>query len=62
MPKLVRGEPVAQRTKVSKAHTCQRPTCGHTWTQMARLKGRLPKTCPRCKSYEWQTPIQEVVS
>ena len=44
--------------KVHKAHTCQR--CGHTWTQMARLKGRLPKTCPRCKNYEWQTPIQEV--
>ena len=44
--------------KVHKAHTCAR--CGHVWTQMARLKGRLPWTCPKCKSYRWQTPIQEV--
>ena len=46
-----------RKTKVHKAHTCQR--CGHVWTQMARLKDRLPKVCPRCKRYEWQTPIQE---
>ena len=43
--------------KVHKAHTCAR--CGHIWRQMARLQDRLPKCCPRCKSYTWQTPIQE---
>ena len=48
------------KRKVQKAHACGR--CGHVWYQMARLKGRLPRTCPRCKSYEWQTPRQEVTS
>ena len=41
--------------KVNKAHTCER--CGHTWTQMARLGKKLPRVCPRCKSYHWQTPV-----
>lgn len=41
-------------TRVNKAHTCAR--CGHVWYQMARLGAKLPKSCPRCKSYQWQAP------
>jgi hypothetical protein len=28
--------------------------CFYKWEpNKKRLKGRLPKTCPRCKSYKW---------
>jgi hypothetical protein len=29
--------------------------CGHTWKRRSDLDraNRLPKVCPRCKSYKW---------
>jgi len=38
------------------AHHCQR--CGWNW--VSKL-GRPPRTCPRCKSYDWQKPRKEEV-
>jgi predicted Zn-ribbon and HTH transcriptional regulator len=34
----------------SKLLKCLR--CAYEWTARAKV----PRSCPRCKSYEWQTP------
>ena len=34
-----------------KLYTCLR--CGHKW---ANRKPRIPKICPRCKSYDFDLP------
>ena len=39
-------------TKVSKPLVCR--LCGYGWTP--RLTQRLPKCCPRCRSYAWAGP------
>ena len=40
-------------TKVSKPLVCR--LCGYGWTP--RLTQRLPKCCPRCRSYAWQAKV-----
>jgi len=44
-------EQVADPEVVLPFFTCQR--CGHTW--VPRL-ARMPRLCPACKSFLWQTP------
>ena len=33
--------------------------CGHTWSPH---RGTNPKECPKCKSYEWNSQLSEVVA
>jgi len=33
-------------------YTCKR--CGHEWITRIETK---PRTCARCKSYQWQVPL-----
>lgn len=36
-------------------YKCKR--CGHEW--VPRKQGRKPKSCPNCKSYNWNKDIKE---
>lgn len=44
------------RTITLPVYRCLR--CGHEWWP-ARDPKRLPKRCPQCKSYVWQSPRPE---
>jgi len=42
------------RTDAQKVNTCS--LCKHEW--ISRVE--KPKTCPRCKRYEWESPKEKV--
>ncbi len=47
---------MAESTAVSEL-VCLRPRCGHRWMPRS---AKLPKVCPKCKSYDWNKSIWEV--
>jgi len=42
---------IGNATREGQMKQCKCSKCGYTWTP--RIKG-VPKSCPRCKRYDWR--------
>ena len=44
----IREHRMSEKTRVQRECKCK--VCGHVWWTLA---DKLPKVCPKCKSYKW---------